>query len=45
MCKTKKWDFINLIKKDKQLVKRFLEKIDKKLLESNLTIKEINLIL
>ncbi len=45
ICKNKDWNIINLIKKDKQLVKKILEKIDKKLLESNLTIKEIGLIL
>ena len=45
VCKNKEWDFINILKKDKQLVKKILEKIDKKLLESGLTIKEIGLIL
>jgi len=45
ICKNKEWDFINLVKKDKQLVKKILEKVDKKLLENNLTLKEIGLIL
>ena len=44
VCKHKDWNIINLIKKDKQLVKKILEKIDKKLLENGLTIKEIGLI-
>ncbi len=45
ICKNKEWDFINLIKKDRQLVKKILEKINKKLLENGLTLKEIGLIL
>jgi len=44
-CKNKDWNFLNILKKDKQLVKRILEKIDKKLLENGLTQKEIGLIL
>ena len=45
-CKDKSWcNVIDLIKKDKQLVKKILEKIDKKLLENGLTLKEIGLIL
>ena len=45
ICKDKDWSIIDLLKKDRQLVKKILEKIDKKLLENNLTIKEIGLIL
>jgi hypothetical protein len=44
-CKNKEWDFINILKKDRQLIKKILEKIDKKLLENGLTKKEISLIL
>lgn len=45
-CKNKDWcNVIDLIKKDKQLVKKILEKIDKKLLENGLSFKEIGLIL
>ncbi len=45
VCKNKDWNIIDVIKKDKQLVKKILEKIDKKLLENGLTLKEIGLIL
>ena len=45
VCKDKDWSIIDLIKKDKQLVKKILEKTDKKLLENGLTLKEIGLIL
>ena len=45
ICKNKDWNIIDVIKKDKQLVKKILEKINKKLLENNLTLKEIGLIL
>ena len=44
VCKIKGWEFVNLIKKDKQLVKKILQKIDKRLVD-NLTIKEIGLLL
>jgi len=43
-CKIKGWEFINLLKKDRQLIKKILEKIDKRLVD-NLTIKEIGLLL
>jgi len=43
-CKIKGWEFVNLLKKDKQLIKKILEKIDKRLVD-NLTIKEIGLLL
>ena len=45
ICKNKGWNIINLIKSDKQLVKKILSRLDKKLLENGLTLKEIGLIL
>ena len=46
ISKNKEWaNLINTIKKDKTMLKNFLNKIDKRLNENGLTIREIDLIL